>query len=195
MTAAGIISVVRISDVWRTLGGDELRNSRGRAFWRHGDGYSVALDDARGRWFDHRDGVGGGVLDLVAHVHGGTRQDALRWLANLTGAVLDDEPANPTPPGEFVEASRIRRDAIYFADAATLTAEQVLEALPDDDHERFVHTRLLTALRASPESEYRAWLSHSPRWAAALVNAGRAHQRRIQTRLALYLIEGSSNVE
>ena len=47
MTAAEIASGVRISDVWRALGGGELRG-RGQAFWRGGDGLSVAQSDTKG---------------------------------------------------------------------------------------------------------------------------------------------------
>ena len=32
------ISQIRISEVWRALGGGELQHNRGRAFWRNGDG-------------------------------------------------------------------------------------------------------------------------------------------------------------
>ena len=45
-----------IRDVWSALGGPELRGNRGQAFWRGGDGYSVALDFEKGLWHDHRDG-------------------------------------------------------------------------------------------------------------------------------------------
>jgi hypothetical protein len=97
MTAADIVGQVRISDIWRELDGGALRPAgqgkyRGQAFWRDGDGWCIAVDDARGTWFDHRDAIGGGVLDLVAHVRGGDRQDALKWLAALAGVALDDRP-------------------------------------------------------------------------------------------------------
>src|SRR5215472_11919197 len=97
MTASDVLSTVRISDIWRALGGPQLRRAgkdryRGRGFWRNGDGWNISLDDSRGAWFDHRDAVGGGVLDLIVHVRGGSRQDALRWLADYQGTPLDDRP-------------------------------------------------------------------------------------------------------
>jgi hypothetical protein len=43
-------------------------------------------------WYDHRDGIGGGVLDLLVHVRGGTCAEALRWLADYARVPLDDRP-------------------------------------------------------------------------------------------------------
>jgi len=188
-----VLSHVRISDVWRALGGAELRRGRGRAWWRNGDGWSVSVDDRCGCWHDHRDGIGGGVLDLVAHVRGGTRQDALRWLAELTGSPLDDIAPCRISGRDFAEAERVRRDARYFVDAAAIMAEWVLEDLPPTDPERAAHTALLTALRASPEAEYQAWLECNPTWAGALVSAGRARAKRLQMALARYLVAEASN--
>ena len=51
--------------------GDELR------YGRRG---SMSVDTAQGTWFDHEAGVGGGVIDLVRHVRGCGRPDALAWL-------------------------------------------------------------------------------------------------------------------
>ncbi len=188
MTAAEIVSQVHISCAWRALGGGDLRRGRGRAWWRNGDGYSVSLNDARGCWYDHRDGIGGGVLDLVVHVRGCARQDALRWLADLIGATLDDRPPDPASARECAEAAQVRLDALYFADAAQLMAEEALEALAPTDPERAAHTALLVALRVSPEAEYRSWLHCNPQWAAALVHAGRARIKRLQIALARYLL-------
>jgi hypothetical protein len=86
------------------------------------------------------------------------------------------------------EAEHIRNDAAYFADAAALVAERTLEKLSPTDPRRAVPTRLLAALRISPESTYRAWLERDPKWAEALVNAGRARAKRIQMNLARHLI-------
>jgi hypothetical protein len=148
----------------------------------------VSVDDRRHGWYDHRDGIGGGVLDLVVHVRGCTRRDALRWLADSMGAVLDDRPLGRMPPLEYAEVIRIRRDALYFADGARMMAEEALEVLSTTDPERAAHTALLAALRRSPDAEYRAWLEHKPEWAAALVNTGRARAKRLQVALACYVV-------
>jgi len=78
------ITDVPIRDAWRALGGGPLRGNRGRAWWREGNGYNVALDDG-GRWFDHARGEGGGVLTLVQTALGIDRRAALEWLANRFG--------------------------------------------------------------------------------------------------------------
>jgi hypothetical protein len=74
-----------ILDVWRALGGGELRGRRGQAFWRGGDSYSVSLDSKREMWHDFRDGLGGGAISLVETVLGCTRPAALAWLETQCG--------------------------------------------------------------------------------------------------------------
>ena len=37
-----VIDACSIEQIWRALGGGELRRGRGRAFWRNGDGYGAA---------------------------------------------------------------------------------------------------------------------------------------------------------
>ena len=172
MTACEIVAGARISQVWQALGGGELRKGRGRAWWRNGDGWNIAVDDRRGCWYDHRDGIGGGVLDIIAHVHGGTRQEALQRLAGLTGTVLDGAPSDRMSAQDCAEERRIREEAPYFVYVAKLMAEEALEVLSPTDTERAVYTSLLAALEATLEAEYRAWVSHSPQIAAALVARG-----------------------
>jgi hypothetical protein len=127
MTAADVVSGVRIADVWRALGGGELRHGRGRAWWRNGDGYSVALDEARDRWFDHRDGGGGGVLGLIQHVRGGSRADAVRWLADWRCVRLDGDA--PPSPADRRRHAQAQRDAPELAGAAGIWWTERKEAL------------------------------------------------------------------
>jgi hypothetical protein len=89
---------------------------------------------------------------------------------------------------EHAEARRIRREASYFAGAAALMAEWALDELSPEDPERAVHTRLLAALRNSPEAEYRVWLRREPEWAAALVRAGHEWAKQLQVALARFLV-------
>ena len=120
---AEIISRRPITEVWGELGGDPPRRGRARAFQRNGDNpFAVSLNDAKGCWFDHRDGVGGGVLDLIQHVRGGNRRSALRWLAELNGVRLDDHP---------LTGVERRRYARQRAEASELAAwkVQLVEAL------------------------------------------------------------------
>lgn len=43
---------VAVLEVWRRLGGGELRHGGERAFWRGCTGDSLAMDEARRRWFN-----------------------------------------------------------------------------------------------------------------------------------------------
>ncbi len=79
------LAALPILDVWAALGGGKLRGNRGRAFWRGGDGWNIALDAEKNAWFDHRDVRGGGVLDLVQLVLGCDRAAVLRWLEQNCG--------------------------------------------------------------------------------------------------------------
>ena len=48
---------------------------------RFGTNGSLSVDLEAGRWYSHEEGVGGGVLDLLAHELGlATRAEQLRWL-------------------------------------------------------------------------------------------------------------------
>src|SRR5438046_2905840 len=83
-----ILASIKISQVYRALAGKEPRRTgrdtwRAAAAWRDGSGFNVALNDAKGTWYDHRDRIGGGLVDLVQSVRGGSRQDALKWCADL----------------------------------------------------------------------------------------------------------------
>ena len=91
-TPHDIIDQASISGVWLGLGGRPLRHGRGVAWWRNGDGYSIALDETKGCWFDHAQGEGGGILDLIQAVFGCDRKESLRWLADHQGVTLDDRP-------------------------------------------------------------------------------------------------------
>jgi hypothetical protein len=75
-----------IGAVWRALGGAEIKNRRGRAFWRNGDGYNIAIDTERGCWYDwaKKDGSGG-ILDLVQVALAVDRAGAWRWMADAFG--------------------------------------------------------------------------------------------------------------
>jgi hypothetical protein len=89
-----LIAQARISEVYYHLTNQNPRPSgaskfRARATWRGGDGYSVALNDNENVWYDHAAGAGGGVLDLIMAAQGGTRQEALGWLADFLGVELD----------------------------------------------------------------------------------------------------------
>jgi hypothetical protein len=121
-SASEIVSSVRISEVWRALGGGSLRKCRGCAFWRpKADSWSVAIDDSKGTWFDHRDSTGGGILDLIQHVLHCTRQDALKWLADFTGLKLDNRPLTPQDRTRIEHAKHEAEDLTLWRRVALLT--------------------------------------------------------------------------
>jgi hypothetical protein len=106
---------VSITDVWHALAGGELRHGRGRAFWRNGDGFNVAIDSEGERWFDFVQSRGGGVLTLVETAMDCDRRAALSWL-EAEG---------------FIESRRLlstdeRRDFAQRRDAAAVLACDVV---------------------------------------------------------------------
>lgn len=130
-----------ITDVVRRLGGGEPRHGRITAFYREGDNYSVSLDDKKNVWFDHRDGVGGGVLDLVVRVLGGTRADALKWLSEHYGIPLETQ--TPAQRKKAIRANHkadvLAGEAADWARGMRLLLEQqyrdLLEAISGPDVE------------------------------------------------------------
>ena len=87
--ASEIVARARICDLWGALGGSELRHGRGKAFWRDGDGWNIAINESKGVFYDHAHGEGGGVLDLVQTALGCDRKRAWEWLAAHQGVNLD----------------------------------------------------------------------------------------------------------
>jgi hypothetical protein len=194
-----ILSRVRISQVYVELGGPTPRGNRVPAFWRGGDGLNVSLDDKRGVWHDFTTDDGGGVLDLVARVRGGSRADALRWCAELAGVPLEDKPLSPI---ERESWARGRRDlernlpiAQCWQRAAISMTEELLDQLkaglsnpnlpqPEIGEIRGAESLLVSLRRkdgAALIDEYRAWLEEHPGLTAALVaSAWRREQAQRQ---------------
>ena len=199
MTAGYVVASTTITKVWLALGGDPPKRGRARAFYRDGvNRQSVALSEAKGCWFDHRDGVGGGVLDLIQRVLGCDRAGALQWLSNFTGLPHEDRTATPAEQ-RALAARREReereiRDAQSFRIAATSMAELILGELPDAVPERSDPTQFLLALREAHNAAllgiYRDFRAREPRLTAALVYAGEQAWRRSCTRLASFVAAG-----
>ncbi|WP_321470106.1 hypothetical protein [uncultured Paludibaculum sp.] len=114
MTGAELVSAASIKAVWCALGGAPLRHGRGRAFWRDGDGYNVSLNNEKGAWHDFATGEGGGILDLIQRVQGGTRKAAAEWLADTLGTQLSGQiPAAGRRRARF-DASAIALDIEHW---------------------------------------------------------------------------------
>jgi hypothetical protein len=204
-TARDVLACVKISEVYRALGGPELRGMRGPAFWRDGDGLNVSLDDSRGVWHDFRDDTGGGILDLIVHVRGGSRVDALRWAADLAGVPLDDKPLFREDRARWArerrELERALPAARLWRHAAIAMSEEVLAVMkavffsgPSErinfDGLRDV-TRLLSRLQRmdGPElvAEYGWWTEHHPGLTALMVRAAMAREASDRRALLAYL--------
>jgi hypothetical protein len=191
-----VLSRVRITELAQALGIklDKTRR-RGVATWREGRNFSVSFNDVKNVWHDFVTGSGGGILDLVQRVRGGSRADALRWLADFAGVVIDDRPESRADRRAFAERrerdERDMREAEFFRIAAERVAEHVLEELPEAVEERFRPTQFLLNLRGSQGAAllalYRNFRASEPRLTAALVFAGERTWERLSLRLARYI--------
>lgn len=115
MTLSAALELVRITEVWKKLGGGELRHGRGLAFWRGGDGRHVLLDDEKGMWCDHaRSSKGGRTLALIETVLECDRQAAISWLAEAFSLEIDQ--ARQLTPSEKRAYARARREAEQVAE-------------------------------------------------------------------------------
>jgi hypothetical protein len=178
-----------IREVWAALGGGPLRRNRARAFWRSGTGFNVSLDVERGLWHDHRDNLGGDVVELVRTVQGCGFLQAAEWLAAHAGVrvsewIRRDDEAEPTG-----WASDLKW-AVWWGFVCELMAEWALEELPPAHRERFELTKLLAKIRLGDQSlvdEYRAWRRRDPAMTTAMAQAGRRLDAQRQKRLALWL--------
>jgi hypothetical protein len=176
-----------IQHVWAALGGAELRYGRGRAFWRDGDGWSVAIDVDKGVWFDHAGGTGGDLVELVRTVRQCSFREAAAWLATFAGI-----PVSATRCNEKTDTAWATDlgNATWFKVAVRILAEWALDELPPWDPERRGLTRLLATIRlgdAALVDEYRQWRERDPRWTQGMVHAGRLHDARLQRRLANWI--------
>src|SRR5207237_6401785 len=59
--------------------------------WRYGTHGSIAVDVENGRWFDHENQIGGGVLGLIGHKTGRSNRERIEWLRAELG--IDTTPA------------------------------------------------------------------------------------------------------
>jgi hypothetical protein len=187
-----LIASIRISEVWSALGGPPLRHGRGRAWWRNGDGYNVSVNDDRGAWFDHAQGQGGGVLDLVQTVLGCSRTAAFNWIAEFAGVPIDSR----TPPQDLRRACKQlreeRRAAQWWAVSVRLLSEELLQRIDPCHEDRRPLTRLKTIIAGGTTGvvqEYRTWLTATPALTRAMVRAGRSADIRRQRQLAAFIVE------
>jgi hypothetical protein len=205
-----VLASIKISQVYRALGGPELRRSghdryRGQAWWRNGDGLSISLDDTRGLWHDHRDGEGGGVLALVQRIRGGSRQDALHFVADVAGVPLDDKELSPKDKARWAterrEIERHLPTARLWLRSAMALGEDVLDRLkapltvpelpwPAVGEIARWTDQLATWRRlddAGLVAEYLRWARHQPLLTGGLVYAARLRETAERRALRTYL--------
>ena len=113
-----------IASVWFALGGGPLRRGRAVAFWRRGDGYNVSLSEAKGCYYDHVAGEGGGTLSLVEMVLTCDRPAAWGWLRATFNI-----PDHSFTPAERRAWARRRARAEREADSLTVWRRRAIETL------------------------------------------------------------------
>ncbi len=85
----------RTEEVAKALFGDPNPRLSTKDELRFGSNGSLRVSvtgEHRGTWRDHESGDGGGVLDLIAHKHGGDRKSAAAWLREHDGEAGPREP-------------------------------------------------------------------------------------------------------
>jgi hypothetical protein len=217
-TAADVIAAVRISNVYEALTGAKPRRAglgkfRARAVYRDGDGPSLSLDDSRGVWHDFVTGESGGVLALVERIRGGSRQEALRWVADFAGMPLEEKAFSPAEQAEWVkkreELERDLPDARLWQRAAINMAEDLLVTLkaalfdpklpPPGTFEIFDVEQMLARLRriddAELVAEHRWWQEYYPGMTAAMVRAVKARERTEERVLRGFLRQRGRGVQ
>ncbi len=208
---ADILSRVRISEAYHAATGIEPRFTgshtwRAPATWRGGDGKdSVSGDDSRNVWRDFVSGEGGGVLDLVIQIRGGSRVDALRWLADFVGVQLDDTPLSTAERARWTrERAELESElpaAKLFQRAAISVCEESLDAMKealfsgpydaiDFDGIRemtIVLARLQRITGAELVTEFRSWRAAYPGTTDCMVMVARRRAQLERDALEEYL--------
>jgi hypothetical protein len=71
-------------EIVRELLGDRPTDSKNNGKrLRFGTNGSKSIDLDEGRWYDHEAETGGGPLDLITHIRGGTIAEAIKWLESV----------------------------------------------------------------------------------------------------------------
>ena len=163
-----------------------------------GTGDNFILDLAKGLWFCFtKCGRGGGLIDFEMSLNRTDFRTALVAINSLLGRPMPEQVRLTRDEREISLQARERQrqelsEAFFFADAATLVAEAVLEELDPCHDERTFETRLIEDMRRDARAVYRDWHRRWPIMTAALVNIGRRHDRRLQESLCGFVesVEG-----
>lgn len=179
------LASLQLLDIWSALGGAPLRGKRGKAFWRGGDGYSIALDTAKSIWFDHRDARGGGVLALIETALGCDRRAALHWLEGegfIETRTLTHEQRREHARRRDT-AGTVALDIARWRDALTVELNaRKLAAVEAEDDGALAHVASLCNVleNGAPEVIVRQFIRHqanAPADWARLIAAGQDRER------------------
>jgi hypothetical protein len=203
--AADILARVKISDVARALG-VEPHHGRIAAPWRETRDRNVTLSDEKNCWHDFVTGDGGGLVDLVVKIRGGTRADALLWCADLAGVPLDDKPFTAADRARWARERRaMERDlpaARYWRRTAVLLCDEKLVVLKASAFDPTAdapapgeiaewtreHARLNRLDGAALVDSYREAARREPQLTAGLVRWARERER-IEVRALIEYLE------
>jgi hypothetical protein len=188
-TALEIINRIRISKVWAALGGGPLRNGRGAAFRRDSRDFNVSVSDEKGVWHDFVSGDGGGVLDLIQHVRGGSRADALKFVAELAGLTLDSRPLTRqerrTHAKHLHQAGNLAQQCAWWVRAYSQELERTKAmAYEHSDWNTLAWSarelyQIQTAVPAALMDRYLKAMNTDPERTASFVEAGRDDERYV----------------
>jgi hypothetical protein len=163
-------------------------------------------------WHDFVTDEGGGILDLVTRVRGGSRVDALRFVAALAGIKLQDYVPSAADCQRWAQGQRDLERSLPNARLWWRTAIQMTEALLESLKVALFDPRLpkpgscevqeteemLTALRrkdgAELVSEFRWWLENYPDMTAAMVLWARRRDREERRALDALLQARDRNI-
>lgn len=179
---------------------------RAPAAWRAGDNpSSVSLDDSRGIWHDFVTDQGGGILDFVITVKGGTKKEALAIVAEFAGVSLIAESQPSEDHERWLEHKRTLQAELQIAQywkraAAKMTEELLVELKkPLEDPELpfpelnsiFDTTQFLRRLESLDGldliAEYHSFLEPNPGLTAALVKWSRTKEQQERRAVLSYL--------
>ena len=163
-----------------------------------GKNHSFLLDLNTGHWHCFSDcGRGGSVFDFEMTLTGADFKTAMAAVYAIVGRPMSERARMTREQWRAAQQTierteRERNEAAYFAAAALIMAELVLENLLPWDTERAIHTKLVEDLRSDAIAVYRDWRDRNPKTAAARVDAGHRHHRRLQ-KSCLRFVESMAN--
>jgi len=183
--ATAVLDRLDFAQVLRALGLPAPRWGRIAAPWRQTRDRNLAIDSVKKVWFDHARNEGGGLLDFIARVRGGTLAEALSWAARLAGVRLDQDERRPAPVVDLAAAQSWRRAEMQQVERMLDDHSELLWLSPDEPPDWLQErvgtlTRYLENLRDLTPREtgilYEFARQRDPRRTARLVREGRADE-------------------